>query len=484
MGVLVLSGFANARGQEEAAKGDKAADCVADLANGDRLEGRLLDFGPEGVRFAPRFSPERELSIRHEVLLSLTFPVESRSVVPSSRHMLEMSDYSQVLGAFRGFEGDAIGFEMTGAGEIRVPSEMVWAVRAVEEDRPAGSPDRARPDAHLLRLQDGTVLWGALRQAEDGWFELRSGSIEARVNPEGMALLLFPQRDADETPADVENSGADGEEADELLFTVQMANGSIFTGKNPRLEDGRLGLELSAGPSVEIELGLVRDVMMSSGNLSGARDVLVWGPYSDEDEEMQHTVAALKKGVPEGRIVISKTQRFDSVFAGQLFRARALVVPEMEEFRDDHLAERHDGAQFSLLEDVQMNLRPLVQTFLRRGGNVVFLSVQSGAQKQFFDALELYPADVEGSQNGTAVSFNARGRKIGLGLDGKFLTANATYFYVSTAPEVEAWTETENGRSPILAKRLGRGWAILLGMDFYESNEAIDRILLNAVQYR
>jgi hypothetical protein len=233
-----------------------------------------------------------------------------------------------------------------------------------------------------------------------------------------------------------------------------------------------------------VDIAMIRDVMMSSGNLSGARDVLVWGPYSDEDEEMQHTVDALKKGVPENRIVLSKAKRFDSVFAGQLFRARALVIPEMEEFRDDHLAERHDGGQLTLLEDVQTNLRPLVQTFLRRGGNVVFLSVQSGAQKQLFDALELYPAEVEGSQNGTAVSFNARGRKVGLGLDGKFITANATYFYRSTAPEVEAWTETENGRSPVLAKRLGRGWAILLGMDFYESNEGIDRVLLNAVQYR
>ncbi len=477
---LVISGWAGALGQEAE---EKAAECTADLANGDRLEGRLLDFGLESVKFAPRFSPEKELSIRHEVLLSLTFPVESRSEVPHSRHMLELADYSQILGVFRGFEGESVRFEMTGAGEILVPGGMVWAVRAVEEDRPAGFPDRARPEAYLLRLEDGTVLWGSLRQAEDGWFELRSGAIEARVNPEGMALLLFPQHEAEETPADVENSGV-GEEADALMFTVQMANGSIFTGSSPRLNGGKLGLELSAGPSVEVDLGLVRDVMMSSGNLSGARDVLVWGPFSDEDEEMAHTVAALKKGVPEGRIVISKAQRFDSVFAGQLFRARALVVPEMEEFRDDHLAERHDGAQFTLLEDVKMNLRPLVQTFLRRGGNVVFLSVQSGAQKQLFDALELYPVEVEGSQNGTAVSFNARGRKIGLGLDGKFLTANATYFYASTAPEVEAWTETENGRSPILAKRLGRGWAILLGMDFYESNEGIDRILLNAVQYR
>ena len=95
---------------------------------------------------------------------------------------------------------------------------------------------------------------GALRQAEDGWFELRSEVIQARVNPEGMVLLLFPQDEPVLTPEEVENSGASPDPPDDLMFTVQMSNGSIFTGRNPRLQEGRLGLELSVGPSVVVDI--------------------------------------------------------------------------------------------------------------------------------------------------------------------------------------------------------------------------------------
>ena len=47
----------------------------------------------------------------------------------------------------------------------------------------------------------------------------------------------------------------------------------------------------------------------------------------------------------------------------------------------------------------------------------------------------------------------------------------------------QVWAEGDRGAA-IIARRVGGGWVILIGMDYYKHNDGTARLLVNAVRYR
>jgi len=66
-----------------------------------------------------------------------------------------------------------------------------------------------------------------------------------------------------------------------------------------------------------------------------------------------------------------------------------------------------------------------------------------------------------------------------------FRGVNATTAYrVGPGLDAEVLAAAGDDRAVVVARRVGRGWVLLLGMDFYDRRVAHDRVLANAARFR
>jgi hypothetical protein len=73
------------------------------------------------------------------------------------------------------------------------------------------------------------------------------------------------------------------------------------------------------------------------------------------------------------------------------------------------------------------------------------------------------------------------GHPLAAGVGDSFASVNATYEYETEDPQLEPIATRPGGGAAVLVKRFGRGRLVLLGMDYYASSDAVDRLLVNAV---
>jgi hypothetical protein len=247
------------------------------------------------------------------------------------------------------------------------------------------------------------------------------------------------------------------------------------TGLSPRIEADRLVLSLVGDQKVVIPLDRISEISFSSGGggLLSVRNVLAWGRYSDRNEEFPRTIAVLKEGLgPRWTINESFADKFDDASRRELFRSRALVVAELQDW---------NGSEASRLA---AELRPLAESFLRRGGNIVLLGI-TGNQSAFIKDAGLLDVQATSNESGGQVPFTEAGRRIAAGIGGSFQQANSTQFYrIGTDIKAESFAGDPNGRAAVVARKVGRGWVILMGMDYYESNDTTKKLLINAVSYK
>ena len=125
----------------------------------------------------------------------------------------------------------------------------------------------------------------------------------------------------------------------------------------------------------------------------------------------------------------------------------------------------------------------MADLFLRRGGNVVVLGAQ-GEVLNFLREAELIDVTQSGGNSSAAVRITPAGRRIARGVGEAFQSVNATHFYrIGKRCKAESWAEYNNG-SAVVARRVGRGWVILIGMDYYQRNDGVNQVLANAVLAR
>lgn len=89
-----------------------------------------------------------------------------------------------------------------------------------------------------------------------------------------------------------------------------------------------------------------------------------------------------------------------------------------------------------------------------------------------------------GHYDNVDVPFMPAGKRVSRDVGAGFRTENATFFFrIGGRYPAETWAETDNG-AVIVARRVGRGWVVLLGMAFCKRSDQINRILANAVMVR
>ena len=359
------------------------------------------------------------------------------------------------------------------------------------------------PRRHIAALATGEILAGQLLPSVDSekWLRISSPILSAEVPLSVLDVLLFP--DPDSVIADVEL-----ELADEIKVVEDGNNGTPDRGNNEPQKEEIIEVEeatvirnlvalspsgmiwadelelrgsdlvLSALGMDELLVPLSRVESLSFGHegLPASAPVLVWGGYTDEDDEYVKTIDALSGRVPSRKIVQSKSKVPDPQFMRNLRRSRVLLVPEMEGFKRTimKVAMEQEGKGCPTWSSA-------LRGFLKRGGNIIFLSPTSEGLS-FMNECGLGP--IRSGPAGRGWEITDEGRKLGIKIEGIIKNVNASHYYRKSAPW-EVWGAAQGGADGaiLLGRRVDRGWVMVFGSDFYQSNDTIKEILFRLIQF-
>jgi hypothetical protein len=436
------------------------SDWLLTLTNGDTLHCRLHAI--EGNRLVVHWAvaPDEPLKLDLKAVASLSRGGEEAATVepPENADILRLNDESVLFGRAVAISPLGVEFEVPQVGRLMVPAEQIIDLNRGRQD--VQIPD-AKDEEFAVVLRSGVSLAGKLAADDRGRLVLEGQGLTATIEYESLAVLAFPRP----TPKTEE-----AEAAPVAGVEVKLRNGSVIGGRDPSLAEGTLGLRVGGADArvalTDITAIAFRDYGAPLGR-SALRRILAWGRWGDPGEEFRRTVDIVKAETgTRWKIVESTTERFDDAFRRELSLARTLLIPEMENLKGPS----PDAAE----------IKPLLETFLRSGGNVVVCGAQ-GPHLQWLRDAGLADLDGVGQVDGTEVTFTPKGAAAAKGIK-TYQAVNATSAY---AIKGDAYSLAESGGKPVVvARRVGRGLVIVVGADYYMTNEGASKLLGNVVQLR
>jgi hypothetical protein len=448
-----------------AAAGRPPAPHAVVFDNGDRLQGRLERIADGELTLAPAVADRQKLTVD----LARIERIEATAAAEPNgdpADLLELWDGSMLYGRFRKITPQAVHFDIRRAGAARIPLARIAGLFRPDFTPPDTLPERR---GHVLCAKKGDVLVGRIRPLGDGRIEVQGSAVKLAVAYDQIAGLYFPEQSA----ADAKRPAA--EKPGGRLAVLSLDDGTVLSGEGLSAASGQVRLTIEKGQEVTVPLAAVREIgFVFRGAAAGRRQVLVWGAYADRSEELPRTLGVLREVLPGGwRVVENTSAAPDAAFRKALSRSRALVIAEMETW--------NDGAAAAVTE----KLKPLALRLLWRGGNVVILGAtnkQVGALREA-GLVDLHqPGSVS---DNSSVPFTAAGRWLARGVGDSFNASNSTMTYTLGASAATTVILARHGDGgPCVARRVGRGWVIALGMDYYASNPGVATMLRNAVMHR
>jgi len=434
---------------------------IVTLANGDVLRGSLKAI--EGGRLVVSWAvaPDEPLRLDLKAVSDVVRAGEGEGATqpPENVDILRLLDDSVLYGRAASVAPTGVEFDVPQVGRLSIPASDIVDLRR-------GQAEIQVPEAgdgeFAVAMRSGVGLTGKLVADDRGRLVLEGKGLTATIEYESLAALVFPR------PA----PGEEVQEAQPVAgVEVKLRNGSVIGGRDPSLEGGIL--RLRAGgiearlPTADIAAISFREYGLPAGR-AGLRVILAWGRWSDALEEFQRTIEIVKgQTAPRWKVVENATERYDEAFRRQLFAARTLLIPEMEKLPTPPT----DAAA----------MKPLLEAFLRSGGNVVVCGAQ-GPHLQWLAEAGLVELDGAGPVDGAEVSFTTKGAAIGKDIK-SFAAMNATNTYVVRSADAIVLAES-GGKAVVVGRRVGRGWVIVVGFDYYSTNEGASKVLGKAVQLR
>jgi len=473
------------------------------------MSGKVHSMDKDYLTFEPALSPEKKITVPLKEISSLSRQLgkikDNKEDSEGGNFRVLLRDGSEVPGDPIKFTGESLIVALSGT-QTGIPLPVNEILR-IERDQPIGNVDKLvlpdSPRRHIAALSTGEVLAGQLLPSVDSekWLRISSPILSAEVPLSVLDVLLFPAPDS--VMADVEL-----ELADEVKVVEDGNNGTPDRGKdelqeeedhvdeqNPvirnlvalspsgmiwadKIELRGSDLVLSALGVDELLVPMSRVESLSFGHegLPASAPVLVWGGYTDEDDEYVKTIDALSGRVPSRKIIQSKSKVPDPQFMRNLRRSRVLLIPEMEGFKRAlmKVAMEQEGKgcpTWSLA----------LRGFLKKGGNIIFLS-PTGEGLSFINECGLGP--IRSGPAGRGWEITDEGKKLGLKIEGMIKNVNASHYYRKSAPW-ETWGAVQGGGDGaiLLGRRVDRGWVMVFGSDFYQSNDTIKEILFRLIQF-
>lgn len=425
---------------------------VLALANGDRLTGTLVGLDAGRLRFRPDATGDVDLAVPVAKIEGLERSVPEDRVEPRGDRVYPVAG-GVIHGALTEIDARRIAIDAHLVG----PLELDLGTVAAFVRHGAEQPERSAADAlHEVHESAGSRLVGQVDFQPAG-VKVSSPGLAAEVALREVTAILFPVAERPGAPA--------AERA--TICTLELMNGAEIVGTAPRLEDGRIVVGLGGGRTAAVPLEHVARAGFGGAVAGGNRRVLLWARCADPEEEAAHMAEALEEGLPAGwKVVVDAETDEAEKLAAALKPAGVLVVAEMESFDEDELPDPGE-------------LGRTLRAFLARGGTVVLAGVSDSAQGYWEEAGLV---SLSSSSRVVDVEFECvRGHPLAKGVGDSFAAVNGTEEYETEDETLRPVAAREDGGAAVLVKKAGRGTIVLLGMDFYERSEAIDRLLVNAV---
>jgi hypothetical protein len=439
---------------------DADDDWVLTLENGDVLHVslRAIEDGKIVVRW--QVTPDDDLKLAIPSISCLARPGaddEPPEAAPD-QDMLRLRDDAILYGRAIAIGPVGVDFDVPQVGRLRFPAADI--VDLTRGPPPSQIPEAKEGEFAVVTTR-GVALTGKIVKQEEGRIVFEGGGVTAAVDCDAIAMLAFPR------PALIEGS----DEPPSLGIELKLRNGSLLAGREPAIADGNVRFRVG-GVQASVPLAQVMSVSFrESGTPVGRanlRSVLAWGRWSDPLEEFRRTVDAVKSELGSSWTVAENmTSRYDEAFRHELFGARVLLIPEMERLPPTPT----DAPE----------MKPLLEAFVRSGGNVIVCGAQGPHLAWLRDA-GLIELEGAGQVDGAEVTFTTHGSVAGKGIR-TFPAMNATNSYLVRSPDAVTLAEA-NGKAVVVGRRVGRGWVLVVGSDYYMSNKGATKLLGNLVKLR
>ena len=363
-------------------------------------------------------------------------------------------------------------------GELTVPLPEILSITPLQSDG-KGFGQLPSPDGrHVARLTTGEVITGNIApiKGDQDRLTISSPILSGEFPLALIESLLFP--------IDPDSSEAETPTADEgtgRVVVVTFAGGASLTSPQISLDDGTLELEIWQGTPFRIPLKSAESIIfLDKGGLRPNGPILLWGKHTDQGDEFEKLQTALEGSVRGRELIVMAGDEDSADFSAALRRSSAFIWGEWENFDQEAFAAELSGEKGQPLDE---QLRDFVQT----GGIAIFTGL-SGGMSEHFAKLGLGEMQSDGSiGDGSDLELTGVGESLAPFMDGGIKATNSTMMY--SAPEGGDWspllTQPEKPEyAAIMGRRIGSGWVFLMGMDFYETDENITRLLVELLQFR
>jgi hypothetical protein len=241
-------------------------------------------------------------------------------------------------------------------------------------------------------------------------------------------------------------------------------------GTDPELSEGRFSLTIEGGQRIAFPVEVVREAVFSeTGGLLAVRRILSWGTYADRTDEYRKALEIVREKLGRQWEIVEDFSPFEPTFQRELQRAGVLLIPEME--------------QGTPTAEQAKKFRPLAADFLRRGGKIVILGPTNN-HVEFMKTADLLDVSAPTTADGATVSLTPEGKRLFRDAGESFITTNSTYFYVINEGIKAIPLAGARSSAPIVGRRVGQGWIIIMGMDYHSHNDQTVKILIDALTLR
>jgi hypothetical protein len=474
------------------------------------MAGEILALSNEHLVFRPALQPDQELKLPLRQVTSLSRHAPGQATQSGddrdSEFRVSLRDGSEIPGQLVKLTDDAIVVALAGSGaKFSLP---LAEITRVERSEPVSEGAKGIlpevPGRHIAALSTGEIVAGQLLPSRDSdkWLRISSPILTVEAPLSLIDLLIFPDPesvvvDVEELLAadlEVEDEGNNGkqprvaavpdtnpgrldEPAPVVRHLISLSPSGMLWAKKIEVSGTDLLVSALGKEQVVVPLDRVESLSFGHEGLPASAPVLVWGGYADADDEYRKTIEAIDNRIPARKLIRNRSKVPDGDFMRHLRRARVLLIPEMEGFKKSVMKDAmdKDGRGCPSWSEA-------FRDFLRRGGNIVFLS-PTGEALSFFNECGLGPLRSGGS--GTGWEFTAEGKKLGAKVAGVVGNVNSTHYYRQGAPW-KIWGAAKGGGTGavVVGRRMERGWVMVFGADFYDANNDTTETLLRLIEFR
>ena len=444
---------------------------VVRFANGDVLHVRPVSLQNGNLTFVPDVAPNAPVTVPAAKIDSIACD-GCPDDTAKTEDVLRLRDGSVLKGSFVRLSAEALSFSVAGLGEVAIPRS---AANALLRGGAEGSPPRAPGATHLVATKAGDILIGAVQPGTGATLIVEGRELRATLNYSSVKAIYFPAAEAVESKTEGTKGSREG-----LRMTVTLRNGTKLLGSSPTLSGSEFSMVIAGNHRVKVSSDALRELAFAgTGSQASLKRVLVWGRYADRHQEFKRTVEVLQTGLAGWTLDEDFGDDFTPEFRKKLFQSRTLVIPEMERWQSP----RFRKGAVANPAGLAANLKSVTGPFLRAGGNVVILC-PSRYQTDFLREAGLLDVAATKNYDNQEVTFTPEGASIARGIGRGFRTTNATQFYtVGTRLPAAAWA-VHGTETPLVGRKVGGGWVILLGMDFFARNDQTAKLLVNAVTFQ